>query len=190
VADRKLVRLAATLLFTGVLFSLLVGVFHADRADANDHAAAFAEYAASRIWTAVHLGQSAGMTLIILGLLALFFGLNVDPGPAGSLGRFGVMSVVVSLSLYGVLQAVDGVALKQAVDAWVGAPEAEGAARFAGAEAVRWLEWGVRSYQSFILGLSLILFGIVIVWTARIPKPVGYLMGVCGLAYLAHIGEA
>jgi hypothetical protein len=35
---------------------------------------------------------------------------------------------------------VDGVALKQAVNAWVDAPEAEKAARFAAAEAMRWLE--------------------------------------------------
>jgi hypothetical protein len=58
-----------------------------------------------------------------------------------------------------VLQAVDGVALKQAVDAWVSAPEAEKAARFASAETIRWLVWGTRSYQSFIFGLTLILLG-------------------------------
>ncbi len=46
----------------------------------------------------------------------------------------------VALGLSGVLQAVDGVALKQAVDAWVSAPDAEEAARFASAETVRWLE--------------------------------------------------
>jgi hypothetical protein len=57
----------------------------------------------------------------------------------------------VALGLYGVLQAVDGVALKQAVNAWASAPEAEKAARFASAETIRWLEWGTRSYQSFML---------------------------------------
>jgi len=34
---------------------------------------------------------------------------------------------------------VDGVALKQAVNAWASAPDAEKAARFASAEAIRWL---------------------------------------------------
>ena len=43
----------------------------------------------------------------------------------------------MALGFYGVLQAVDGVALKQAVDAWVNAPEADKAARFASAEVVR-----------------------------------------------------
>ena len=91
---------------------------------------------------------------------------------------------MVALVLYSVLQAVDGVALKQAVDAWVSAPIAEKAARFASAEAIRWLEWGIRSYHSFLFGLSLVLFATVIVWTARVPRPIGYLMGLSGLTYL------
>src|SRR5207245_1108835 len=57
-------------------------------------------------------------------------------------GRFGAASAVVALALYGVLQAVDGVANKQVDDAWVAAPAADKAARFASAEAIRWLEWG------------------------------------------------
>ena len=104
------------------------------------------------------------MAVIIAGLLVLFFALDVHTGTPGWTGRFGAVSAVVTISLYGVLQAVDGVALKQAVDAWVRAPEAEKVARFASAEAIRWLEWGVRSYHSFMLGLSLVLFATVIVW--------------------------
>jgi hypothetical protein len=69
------------------------------------------------------------------------------------------------------------VALKQAVDAWSSAPAAEKATRFASAEAIRWLEWGTNSYWNFMPGLALVLFAIVIVWTARIPRPIGYLMG-------------
>jgi hypothetical protein len=65
-------------------------------------------------------------------------------------GRFGAVSAVVTLALYGVLQAADGVAPKHAVDAWVSAPDPEKAGRFASAEAIRWLEWGLRSYQSFM----------------------------------------
>jgi hypothetical protein len=92
----------------------------------------------------------------------------------------------VALALYAVLQAVDGVALKQAVDAWINAPEAEKVARFASAEVVRWLEWAVRSYQSYMLGLSFLFFGSAIVLTARISKTIGYLMGFSGLAYIAQ----
>ncbi len=141
-ADRKLLRLSSTLFFIGVLFSMLAGIFHPDRENANHHAAAFAEYANSNYWTALHLGQFAGMAIIIAGLLALFFALNFRSGMPGWARRFGAVSAGVTLALYGVLQAVDGIALKQAVDAWVSAPDAEKAARFATAEAIRWLEWG------------------------------------------------
>jgi len=77
---------------------------------------------------------------------------------------------------------VDGVALKQAAHAWANAPEAEKAARFASAETMRWLEWGSRSYQTFMLGLALVLFGTAIVQTARITRLVGYVMALSGIA--------
>src|SRR5437867_3699834 len=146
--------------------------------------AVFAEYASSGNWTAIHLGQFAGMAVIIAGLLALFFALDIHSGAPGWVGRFGAVSTVVTLALYGVLQAVDGVALKQAVDAWASAPDAEKTARFASAEAIRWLEWGTRSYHSFMFGLALVLFATMIVGTARIPRLIGYLMGLSGLTYL------
>src|SRR5947199_5163570 len=167
--DRTSLRLSATLLLVGQLLYIVVTQFHAD-GDANNHPAVFAEYAGSGIWTAVHLGQFAGMAILLAGLLALFFALDVQAGTARWAGRFGAASAVATLALYGVLQAVDGVALKQAVNTWAIAPDAEKAARFASAEAIRWLEWGVRSYQNFMLGLSFILFATVIVWTARTPR--------------------
>src|SRR5436309_1748395 len=185
-ADRNLLRLSATLLFVGVLFSLLVGLLHPSSGNPNNHTAEFAVYANSADWTAVHLGQFVGIAVIIVGLLFLFFALNVLHGTPGWMGRFAAVSAVVALALYGVLQAVDGVALKQAVDAWASAPVAEKAARFASAESIRWLEWAVRSYHSFLFGLALVLFAAAIVGTARIPRLIGYLMGLSGLTYLVQ----
>ena len=46
-------RTPASLISGGVLLSLVAGFFHPDRAPANDHAAAFAEYAHSGAWIAV-----------------------------------------------------------------------------------------------------------------------------------------
>src|SRR5437764_5350077 len=134
--ERTRLRVAATVLFVGELLTLLVGLLHPGREPANDHPAAFAEYAASGNWTAIHLGQFAGLAVIVAGLLVLFYALDVHAGAAGWANRFGAVSAVVALALYGVLQAVDGVTLKQTVVAWVRAPEAEKAARFASAEAV------------------------------------------------------
>ena len=130
--DRTSLRLSATLLLVGQLLYIVVTQFHAG-GNANDHPAIFAEYADSGIWKAVHLGQFASMSILLAGLLALFFALDVQAGTARWAGRFGAASAVATLALYGVLQAVDGVALKQAVDAWASAPDAEKAARFASA---------------------------------------------------------
>jgi hypothetical protein len=78
------------------------------------------------------------------------------------------------------------VALKQAVNAWTSAPDAEKAARFASAEAVRWIEWGMRSYQAYTLGLALLLFAVAVMRTAWIPRPIAYLIGLSGLTYLVQ----
>ena len=161
-------------------------MLHPGQARPNDHAAAFAEYASSSPWTLVHLGQFAGMAALLAGVIALFVALNVRSGGPGWFALFGLVAAVVALALYAVLQAVDGVALKQAVDAWATAPDTEKAARFAGAETVRWLEWAVRSYQSYLLGAALILFGVVIAWTGQISRALGYLMALSGLAYLVQ----
>jgi len=185
-ADRRVLRLAASLLFAGTLTFILISLLHPSREPANNHAAAFAEYAASSSWTAIHLGQFAGMTIVCFGLGALAVALSNPPVPARWLAYLGAASAMVALTLYGALQAVDGVALKQAVNAWAAAPEGEKAVRFANAETVRWLEWGMRSYHSFALALSLALFAIAIVWSGAIPKVIGMLMGLAAMAYWAQ----
>jgi hypothetical protein len=183
--DRKLLRLSATLLFIGAWVYLVV-TFFLHPPGANDHQAAFTAYANSSSWTAVHLVQFIATASMMAGLLVLFFALGVSEGTPRWVGFFGAIAAGVALALAGVVSAVDGVALKQAVDAWVSAPAAEQATRFASAEAIRWLEWGTRSYQSFMFGLALVLFATTIVWTARITRPIGYIMGLIGLAYIVQ----
>jgi hypothetical protein len=100
------------------------------------------------------------------------------------LAFFGALSAGVTLVLAGVLYAVDGVALKQAVDAWASAPAADEATSYASVLTVRYVEWGVTSYQNFTWGLTLVLFASTIVATARIARPIGYLMGLSGLVWI------
>jgi hypothetical protein len=183
--DRASLRLSATLLLVGQLLYIVVTQFHAD-GDANNHPAVFAEYAGSGSWTVVHIGQFAGMSILLAGLVALCFALDVRAGTVRWAGRFGAASAVVALALYGVLQAVDGVANKQADVAWLSAADPEKAARFASAEAIRWIEWGLRSYQNFALGLAVLLFAAAVGRTAWVPRPIAYLMGLSGLTYLVQ----
>jgi uncharacterized membrane protein HdeD (DUF308 family) len=185
-------RLAATLLVAGVVVSLLAGLLHAESHDPNDHAASFTAYANSSIWTAVHLGQFVGMALVCAGLVTLWSALDLRRGAQAWIAGMGSLAAVLALALYGALQAVDGVALKQAVDAWAAAAEPDKAARFATAEGIRWLEWGMRSYQSFLLGVALLLLGAAVAARRRVSRAIGWLMALSGLAYLAQgwiIGE-
>ena len=182
VIDRASLRMAALLLAGQVLY-IVVTQFHTG-GEANDHPAIFAAYAGSGIWKAVHVGQFVCAAILLAGLVALPFAVGVDAGRSRWSGRFGAVSAGVALALYGVLQAVDGVGNKEVDDAWVNAPNAEKAARFASAEAMRWLEWGARSYHDFALGLALVLIAAAIVRSGAVPRPIGYLMGLSGLTYL------
>ena len=183
---RGALRSAATLIFGGVVISLVAGLFHADAASANDHVASFTEYAQSGIWTGVHLVQFVGMALFASGMIALLVALDVPQGALALTARFGALSAAVSIALYGALQAVDGVALKHAVDAWASAAEPEKAMRFVSAEGIRWLEWGMRSYHSFLFGSALIISGVVILATRRVSRTIGILMGLSGVSFLAQ----
>lgn len=181
----RTLRLSAVLLAAGFLLYVTMGLLHPG-GPANDHRAVFVEYAASTGWAAIHLGQFAGMMLFVGGLLALYLALDVRDGRAAWTARLGAVSAAAALALYGVLQAVDGVALKHAADAWVSAPAAEAEARLASAEAIRWVEWGARSYQSLFLGLALVLLGIAAALAATLPRVIGYLMALSGFTYIVQ----
>jgi len=182
--DRMSLRLSATLLLVGQLLYVLITLLHTG-GEANNHPAIFAAYAGSGIWTAVHLAQFVCMAIMLAGLFALFSVLDVQAGATSLVSRLGAASTTATLALCGVVLAVDGVALKQAVNAWATAPEAEKAARFASAETMRWLEWGTRSYENFTLGLA-VLLAAAIVRRAPLPRSIAYVMGLAALTYVVQ----
>ena len=182
--DRTSLRLSATMLLVGQVLYVVVTLMHTG-GEANNHPAIFAAYAGSGIWTAVHVAQFACLVIMLGGLLALFSILEVEAGTARLAGRMGTAATTATLALYGAVLAVDGVALKHAVNAWANAPEVEKAARFASAETMRWLEWGTRSYANFTLGLA-VLLGAAVVRRALLPRPIAYVMGLAGLTYLVQ----
>lgn len=180
--DTGLLRLSATLLLTGEALSAVLQFPHP--AGGPTYEVTFENYAASGNWAAIHLGQFIASAVLLAGLLVLFFALSVSEGMQHWVGFLGAVSAGVALALAAVLYAVDGVALKQAVDAWASAPAREKATRLASAEVIRWLEWGTNSYWNFMQGLALLLYATVIVWTARVSRLLGLLMGVSGLAFI------
>src|SRR5262249_14906448 len=107
-------------------------------------------------------------------------------GGAAWAARLGAVCAAVALGLYGVLQAVGRGALQQAGDAWARAPAAGKAARLARGEAIPGVGGGAPRFSSVPLGLALILPGSAVAVTARLPRALGYLMGLSGLAYIVQ----
>lgn len=182
---RKSFVLAAALIVVSFAVYVVASIYHPSGIDPNNHPAVFAQYAASSYWTLDHAGWFVQTAMLIAGVLVLFYALDLTEGLASSVARLGIAFAAVAIALTAIRDLVDGVVLKRAVDAWVSAPEAEKAARFAGAETVRWFEEASASYQGFVLGFTLILLAVLIVWTARAPRSVGLLLGVGGVGYLA-----
>jgi hypothetical protein len=147
-----------------VAFVLYLGSFysHPSREDPMDNRAVFMEYAHSDSWIAVHLTQYFAVLLIIDGLVALYYSISAKPGAGAGLARFGFAGAVTTAASYTILQAVDGVALKRAVDAWASAQADQEVAAFAAAEAVKWIEIGINSLSFYLLGMTLIVYGIAL----------------------------
>ena len=186
--DRTVLRPAAALSLAGLLTYVSATVLHTG-GPANDHPVIFDDYAGSSGWGAVHLVQFLGVALLVAGLVALRGALERLPGLptlVDHLSRLGAACAGVALALHGALQAVDGVALKQAADAWAAAAPGDRAVRFADAETVRWLEWGARSYHDYALGLALVLLGVALVLASTAPRGLGLLVAISGLVFLVQ----
>jgi hypothetical protein len=178
--------LAATLLLAGQALFILITQFHTG-GDANNHRSIFAEYAHSGDWKEVHALQFLAVAVIVAGLVILSSALESGASRQMWAARLGAVLAVVSLALYGVLQAVDGIGNKQVDHAWATVSGSDKSARFASAESMRWLEWGMSSYHAYTMGLALVAFaaGIAAAKPA-LPRAVAYLVGLSGIAYLAE----
>jgi hypothetical protein len=171
-------RVACLLLVGGAGTAIVAGLLHPRDQLPNSHVAAFTEYAHSTDWLWVHDLQFLSAALVVAGLLVLGRALQ-RVGAAPALLRLGEAAAAATAALIAVNMAVDGVALKHAVDAWVNAPPQDRASRFAAAETVRWLEWGVNSYFTILLGLTLLLFAGAILEYGQLGAR-GRLAGVTG----------
>jgi hypothetical protein len=182
--DAITTRIGAAMLPLGVVVLVVTEVLHPSREDPMDNHAVFMEYAHSPIWTAVHLGEYFGFLLLLGGLVALYYSVSAKRGMGAGLAPFGLAAAVTAAASFTVLQAVDGIALKRAVDAWVSAPAVQQSAAFAAAEAVRWIEIAMNSLSFFLAGLTLFLFGGAIALGSVYPRWVGLIAMVSGAALM------
>jgi hypothetical protein len=122
------------------------------------------------------------------GLVALYYSVSARPGAGAGLAPFAFAAVTTAAS-FAVLQAVDGIALKRAVDAWDCAPAVEKPPAFAVAEAVRWIEIGMNSLSYLLAGLTLFLYGLAIALGSVYPRWAG-LIDAVSRAALMYNGAA
>ena len=152
---------AAVLLTGGAALAVLGGLLHPHDEPPNSHASVFTEYAHSTNWVWIHDLQFLSAAVVVTGFLLLAQALHRPDAPA--LIRVGsAAAAAATVALIAANMAVDGVALKRAVDAWVGRTPRNRPARFAAAEAIRWVEWGVNSFFTILLGVTVILFAIAL----------------------------
>jgi uncharacterized membrane protein len=184
VADQLTSRIGAVLFLLGLVVLIISTQLHPAHENPMDNPAVFREYAQSDLWITVHLGQFAGFLLIIGGLVGLYFSIAIRPNAAAAVARFGLAAAITTGASFTILQAVDGIALKRAVDAWAGAPPDQQMAAFAAAEAIRWIEIGVNSLSFSLVGLTLVLYGVALALSEVYPRWTGWLAVAAGIAHL------
>ena len=183
-AERGAVKLAGLLLVVGFFINLTVTMLWHPAGAEDDHAKIFTEYANSDGWIATHFGQLLGVIVAIAGLYVLCRVLST-PGRLNVLARLAGFALIATATSFAILQAVDGITLKYATEAWLGSSGSEQEIRFADAETVRWTEWGLQSYFRVLLGLSLVLVDAAIATTRVLAGWLGWLAALAGVLSVA-----
>lgn len=157
-SEARWLTFSGSLLIAGLLVNLAAKLVHPAGSE-DSHREIFAKYAASDAWVAIHLLQYVGGLLAIAGLFVLCR-LFAAEGKQALLSRLAAGATIATAAVLTLLQGLDGVALKEAVDAWAAATPADEGTTLATAEAIRWLEWGVQSYFRIVFGLCFALLSI------------------------------
>ena len=179
------VRTGTALVLTGAVAEYAVTTLHAHREEPNDHAAVFAEYAASDNWIAVHLGQFGAGLVLLVGVLVLLAGLR-SAGTPTMVARVGAAATVLAGAAFAVLQGVDGVALKHAVDSLAAAPPELREAYFHDAEIVRWGEWAMAGYSQITLGTAVLVLAAAVATSRALPRWTAVLAALSGAGFLVN----
>ena len=181
-ADRGVLTLSGSLLLAGFVVNAIQRMIFHPTGEEDNHEAIFTKYAASDAWVATHLAEFLLVLVALAGLLILCGALRPE---TPYLALLAAGALIASGAAWAALQAVDGITLKQTVDAWVAASGPEKATRYAAAETTRWIEWGLQGYFRVLLGVSLLLLGAVVVVSRLVPSWLGVLLVLGGLLSLA-----
>ena len=181
---RTALRTGSALLLGGLVAEYVVTSFHPAHENPNDHHAAFAEYAASDDWIAVHLGQFAAGLVVIAGIITLLRALRPTTGPA-LFTRVAEAATILTASMIAVLQGIDGFTLKHAVDSLAASPPDMRDPAFHDAEIVRWIEWAAAGYFRITLGLTVVLLSVAVARSRVLPQWSAAFPLLAGVAFIA-----
>lgn len=186
-----ILRIGSIAFIAGITIFLVSTLMHPGGEDPTNHPLVFAEYAQDNLWIASHMGQFAGGMLVFVGgFVALFRLLHIrsESGIASALAWLGLAVTIAAGSALAVLQAIDGIALKMAVDAWYATttvPAGDGgeeAITFRVAEGIRWTEIAANSFFRILQGAVGIIFGVAIAVSATLSRWIGALGIIAGVA--------
>jgi hypothetical protein len=194
--ERPMLRMGSVAFLAGLVIIIASTLFHASSEDLMDNPVVFEVYAESNTWIAAHIGQFAGVALVFAGGFVALFRLLVGSksGTASALAWFGLVTAILVAGSFAILQSVDGIALKIAVDNWYAIPPAdseEKAIAFRVAEGIRWTEIGINSYNRILQGAVAIIFGVAIAKSALLSRWIGGVGIFAGAAtVIAGVGVA
>src|SRR5918994_5678126 len=125
--ERPLLRMGSIAFLAGIVIVIVSTGFHPSREDPTNHPLVFMDYANSDPWIGIHIGQFAGGIVVFAGGFGSLYLLLVrsESSIASALALLGFAVVIIAVSTLAILQAVDGIALKMAVDSWAAAPAEE-----------------------------------------------------------------
>jgi hypothetical protein len=174
---RPLFRIGSILFIAGMVITIVSTVIHASTEDPSNHPLVFTIYASDDSWIAVHIGQLAGAIMVFGGGFVVLYRLVVQSESESSitsvLAWIGLALTIMTASAVAVLQAVDGIAQKRAVDSYVAAPPEEKSITFKVAEGIRFIEYGTNSIFRIFQGLVAVIFGVAIVKSKILNKWIG-----------------
>jgi hypothetical protein len=172
---RPLLRIGSIAFLAGAIIAILSTAFHPSTEDPSNHRLVFAEYASSDSWIAIHIGQFAGVIMVFVGgfVTLYLFLVQSESSMASVLAWIGLALAIMTASAFAILQAVDGISLKMAVDSWVADPPEEKAITFRVAEGIRFIEYGTNSIFRILQGTVAVIFGVAIVKSKLLNRWIG-----------------
>ena len=187
-SQRPILVFGSISFIAGAIIMILSTMIHPSGEDPFNHLLVLAEYAHSELWVGIHIGQFVGTMMVFVGGFVVIYRLlaNSESSIVSLLGLIGLVLAIITASTFAILQAVDGVALKFAVDSWMASSggEEEKETIFRVAEGIRWTEYGVNSVFRLLQGTVAIVIGLAIVKSIIVNRWIGIGGVVIGLITL------